>query len=78
MYVPLSDTEMEAKSRLYGPVVAADWIASPSNVKLGAAPLEPTQGRLTASPSVTEMVVGGARMMISLSPRDDPSRKIIA
>ena len=41
--------------------------------KEGKTPLEPTQGMLTVSPSVTERKVGGASMMTSLSPREVPN-----
>jgi hypothetical protein len=53
-------------------MVPSTTAALPRRVKEGAAPPEPTQGRLTATPSVTETEVGGARMMTSPSPRDVP------
>ena len=63
---------MDAKSRLYGPVVCE----TPPSKNEGETPREPTHGRITVSPSVTEMSVGGARMMTSLLPKEVPARKV--
>lgn len=41
-------------------------------MKVGEVPREPTQGRLTVSPSVTVMLMGGAKMMTSMSPSEVP------
>ena len=59
---------MGSKFRLYW----VEVVSAPSGEKVGTAPLEPTQGTLTVSPSVTERKVGGANMMTSSIPREVP------